>query len=96
VVPWLRRPGARVLLPDWLAITIGPVIVSWRTLDAPELAHELEHVRQWRRHGLWFIPRYLGASRWAARTGGDAYLANPFEVSARLAADRARTSMPGS
>ena len=88
--------GGTLLLPGWLAITIGPVIVSWRTLDRAELqAHELEHVRQWRRHGLWFIPRYLGASRWAARAGGDPYLANPFEVAARRAADRVRATMTG-
>jgi hypothetical protein len=92
VVPWLRRPGARLLLPGWLATTVGPVIVSWRDLDPAELAHELEHVRQWRRHGLRFIPRYLGASRKAARAGGDPYLDNPFEIAARRAADLARAA----
>ena len=92
VVPSLRRPGARWLLPGWLAITVGPVIVSWRPLDAAELAHELEHVGQWRRHGLRFIPRYLGAARSAVRRGGDRYLDNPFEVAARRAADRSKVA----
>jgi hypothetical protein len=96
IVPWLRLPGSRLVLPGWLAITIGPVIVSWRALDGPELAHELEHVRQWRRHGLRFIPRYLRASRGAARAGGDGYRDNPFEVAARRAADRVRATMTGS
>ena len=66
--------------------------LSWRGDPAafsgvPEffIAHELAHVRQWREHGLMFIPRYLAASAAAARAGGDRYHDNPFEVEARAA-----------
>jgi hypothetical protein len=86
VLPWLRRPGQRLLVPNWLAITIGRWILAWRPLDDTELAHELEHVRQWQRYGLLFIPRYLRASWRAARAGGDRYRDNLFERAARAAA----------
>lgn len=85
VLPWLRVFGRRFLLPDWLAITIGPLVLSWRTLDPAELAHELTHVRHWRSHGLLFIPRYLLASQRAAAAGGDRYRDNVFELEARAA-----------
>jgi hypothetical protein len=90
VLPWLRRIGQRFVLPNWLAITIWRWIFAWRPLDDAELAHELAHVRQWRRHGLLFIPRYLGASRQAARAGGDRYGDNAFEVEAEAAAEAVR------
>jgi hypothetical protein len=85
-VPWLRAAGQRWLMADWLAITIGPLILAWRPLSQRELAHELAHVRQWRRHGPMFIPRYLLASHRAARAGGDRYRDNAFEIEARRAA----------
>jgi hypothetical protein len=88
VQPWLRRPGSR-LLPDWLAITIGPLILSWRSLTDAELAHELEHVRQWRRHGVTFPLRYWAESFRARRAGSHWYRDNRFEVEARAAAERA-------
>jgi hypothetical protein len=88
VAPWLRRPAQRLVLPDWLAITIGPVIVAWRRLDDAELAHELAHVRQWRRYGLAFIWRYLRASAAAERAGRDRYRDNRFEREARAASRR--------
>ncbi|MDL2335340.1 MAG: hypothetical protein QFC55_04850 [Chloroflexota bacterium] len=87
VWPFLRRLGARLIMPSWLAITIGCWIFAWRPLDAAELAHELAHVRQWRANGLRFIPRYLGESRRAAAGGGDRYRDNRFEVEARAAAE---------
>ncbi|HET7678488.1 MAG TPA: hypothetical protein VFK38_11625 [Candidatus Limnocylindrales bacterium] len=90
VLPWLRRIGGRLLIPDWLAITIGRDIVSWRPLARAELAHELEHVRQWRVHGWRFPLRYLLASLRARRGGGHWYRDNAFEVAARAAAARAR------
>lgn len=80
----------RLVLPDWLAITIGPLILTWRELDAAELAHELTHVRQWRRHGIAFVPRYLRASAAAAADGGDRYRDNEFEREARRAAENVR------
>jgi hypothetical protein len=92
VLPFLRRPGARLIMPNWLAITIWRWIFAWRPLDPAELAHELAHVRQWRANGLRFIPRYLAESRRAARSGGDRYRDNRFEVEARAAADATRAS----
>ena len=92
VLPFLRRPG-RLLLPDWLAITVGRRIFTWRAMDEVELAHELEHVRQWERHGVLFIPLYLRASWRASRTGGHRYHDNPFEVEARAAAERVRVAL---
>jgi hypothetical protein len=58
VVPPLRRLGS-VLVERWLAITIGRLILAWRPLDEVELEHELEHVRQWERHGFTFPLTYF-------------------------------------
>jgi hypothetical protein len=88
VVPRLRSVGGRVLLANWLAITIGRDIWCWRDLDASELAHELEHVRQWDRFGVLFVARYARASWRGTRTGGHWYRDNAFEVAAREAAAR--------
>ena len=77
-----------MLIPDWLAITIGRDIWTWRALSGAELAHELEHVRQWDRHGPLFVARYAWASWCAARAGGHWYRDNAFEVAARAAAGR--------
>lgn len=88
VVPWLR-PLGRLLLRDWLAITIGSRILAWRVLHPGELAHELEHVRQWGRHGLLFPLIYLAASAAALRAGKRWYVDNRFEIAARAAARRA-------
>jgi hypothetical protein len=77
-------------MPNWLAITIWRWIFAWRPLDDAELAHELQHVRQWRANGLSYIWRYLAASRTAAKRGGDRYRDNRFEVEARAAADAVR------
>jgi hypothetical protein len=85
VWPWLHRPGT-VLPRDWLAITLGGQILAWRPLTDVELAHELEHVRQWRHHGLAFPVRYLLAGWAAQRAGRNWYRDNPFEIEARAAA----------
>jgi hypothetical protein len=90
VVPWLKRPLQRFVLPNWLAITIGKRIFSWRALDEVELAHELAHVRQWQRYGMRFIPRYVRASSRASRAGGDRYRDNAFEKEAERAAESLR------
>jgi hypothetical protein len=92
VIPWLRALGQRFVLPTWLAITIGPVIFSWRALDEVELAHELEHVRQWRKYGLGYVPRYFAASNAAVKAGKDRYWDNEFEVEARAAAEKVRAA----
>jgi hypothetical protein len=84
VVPWMRRPG-RVLLPNWLAITIGRDIFTWRELSRAELRHELAHVAQWRQYGLRFAVRYLAASISSLLTGGGWYRGNRYEVEARRA-----------
>lgn len=93
MLPWLRRPAQRLILPNWLAITIGSTIISWRQLDAVELAHEVAHVGQWKKHGLRFIPRYLLASLAARRAGGDRYRDNLFEVEARAAEEAVRRTL---
>ncbi len=90
VWPWSRRVGG-LILRDWLAITLGGTVVAWRALRDEELEHELEHVRQWRRHGVTFPIRYLGASFSARRTGKRWYDDNRFEIEARAAAKGIRT-----
>jgi hypothetical protein len=84
VMPWLRRVG-RLLLPNWLAVTIGRHIFAWRQLEPAELRHELQHVRQWRRYGAGFALRYLAASVSSLLSGGGWYRSNRFEVEARRA-----------
>ncbi len=93
VRPRLRRPASR-LFPNWLAITIGRHILSWRPLDGPELAHELEHARQWACHGWRFPLRYWASSFRAWRRGANWYNDNAFEAEARAAADTARRRNP--
>jgi hypothetical protein len=87
VWPWLRRVGS-VLLPDWLAISVGPAIFAWRQLSPSELEHELEHVRQWTHHGIGFPLVYLAESLRVARAGKRWYHDNRFERAAREAASR--------
>ena len=89
VLPWLRRIGGLVL-PNWLAITLGRDIFAWRAMTAEELAHELAHVRQWERHGWRFPIAYLAASAKAKRAGRRWYHDNPFEAEARDAVHRLR------
>jgi hypothetical protein len=54
-------------------------------LSPVELAHELEHVRQWRRYGPLFGLLYLAASAVAFARGGRWYGDNRFEAEARAA-----------
>lgn len=82
VWPWLRPIGS-LLLTDWLAITIGRRIFTWRRLSDDELAHELAHVRQWQRHGLVFPLAYLADSMRCRRSGKRWYHDNRFEQEAR-------------
>ena len=81
--------------PGASAITIGSTI-SLRTRAAGNerlLRHELVHVEQWRRYGVFgFLRRYLGAYlRWRLRghRHWDAYRRIPLEIEAEW---RARTS----
>ncbi len=84
IVPWLRRAG-RLVLPNWVAITIGRDVFAWRALNPQELRHELQHVRQWRRYGAGFAMRYAFASLSSLLSGGGWYRGNRFEVEAREA-----------
>jgi hypothetical protein len=88
--PWLRLLG-RLMLPDWLAITLGRTVFAWRALTDVELAHELEHVRQWERMGWRFPVIYLAESLRTRRAGRLWYRDNRFEVEARAAAAAGRT-----
>jgi hypothetical protein len=92
VWPWLKRFGQRLIMRDWLAISIGRWIFAWRPLDEVELAHELTHVRQWKQNGVRFIPLYWAESRRAVRGGGDRYRDNRYEVEARAAAEAVRNN----
>ncbi len=85
----LRALGP-VLIPNWLAITLGRHIWAWRALTDAELAHELAHVAQWARYGVTFPLVYALASLRARRAGRHWYEGNQFEVEARRAAERRR------
>jgi hypothetical protein len=88
VLASLRRPGS-VFFPNWLAITLGSHIWTWRPLDLPELAHELKHAEQWRRLGWRYPFRYWASSLRALRAGRNWYWDNEFEREAKAAADAA-------
>jgi hypothetical protein len=93
-----RRAGCVLVVgiaaPGAAATTIGSVIfVRADSVDDDHLLrHELEHVRQWREHGvLGFLVRYVrpylrwrrrGYSHWAA------YRRIPFEIEAEWIARR--------
>lgn len=80
--------------PGASAITIGSLVSIRRRAagSARLLRHELEHVRQWRRHGVGgFLARYLGpylAWRLRGYPHWSAYRRIPFEVEAEWAARR--------
>lgn len=80
---WFRRR-------DFGAFTLGDVII-YRDLDAlssPTLrAHELRHVQQYRRLGIFFFVVYQLCSLLALVMGRDAYRENWLEMDARLAAN---------
>ena len=87
---WVGGPVA----PGADATTIWSLVLVRRAAaDDPLLiAHELEHVTQWRRHGVvGFLARYLGAYlRWRVRgyPHWSAYRRIPFEIEAEWAARR--------
>jgi hypothetical protein len=80
--------------PGASGITVGSVVSvrRGRELDRRLLRHELEHVRQYRQHGvLAFLRRYAAAYlRWRVRGYGHwaAYRRIPFEASAEWRARR--------
>lgn len=66
------------------AVTLGRIIVFHPAVKptARLVRHELEHVRQWRRHPYTFPLRYV----WGHVRHG--YVGNPYEVAARAAEER--------
>ncbi|MEO6629202.1 MAG: hypothetical protein ABIP03_11620 [Aquihabitans sp.] len=94
-----RRPGYRLWVggpvpPGAGAWTLGSLVIVRRRLAHSSLllAHELEHVRQWRQQGfvgfLWrYLTSYVG---WRARgyPHGAAYRRIPAEIEAEWRARR--------
>jgi hypothetical protein len=66
------------------ALTAGHIVLGRdpRTLDLCR-DHELVHVRQFERFGIFLPPCYFLAMAWLALTGRDGYQDNPFEREAR-------------
>ncbi|MCU1353091.1 MAG: hypothetical protein JWM05_2300 [Acidimicrobiales bacterium] len=89
---WLWSGGP--VAPGAAATTIGSLVLVRRSAaDDPLLiAHELEHVAQWRRHGvLGFLVRYLRpylAGRLRGYSHWSAYRRIPFEIEAEWEARR--------
>ena len=70
------------------AMTFGSTVVASRRLDDALVAHELAHVRQYRRFGPLYLGLYLLGAAWGAVRRGQSYLGNPFEIEAMEAARR--------
>lgn len=86
--PWYAK-----LWRDWGGWG-GPCVFIRRDVSDPAVLtrvrkHELEHVHQQFRWGIFFYPAYLLASIWIWCFGGEnkhSYYDNPFEIAARKAA----------
>lgn len=87
--PWFFRRA------DFAAITIGEVIV-WRDLHAMHdrhlAAHELRHVAQYRRLGIFFFIVYPLLSLLAVVMGREVHGGNWLEMDAKLAANEGEAS----
>jgi len=70
------------------AQTLGRYVVALGPVPADVLAHECEHIRQWRRFGPFYLPIYFGSSAAAFLRGRRPYWDNVFEAGARKRADR--------
>lgn len=79
---WPRRLGWR-----YSAITLGHVVLSLGDISDEMMRHELVHVRQYERWGVFLLPAYLIASVAAMSRGGHYYRDNRFEVAARSPED---------
>lgn len=95
---WLWVDGP--VPPGYAGITLGPlVVVRGDRLTPRLLAHELEHVRQWRELGVArFVLRYLGGYLRARLRGyphRGAYRRIPLEVEAEFRARRRMTPAEG-
>lgn len=75
---WPRKLGWK-----FRAITFGHVVLALDELDPGTLRHELVHVRQYERWGVFLLVLYPAASVVALTRGGHYYRDNPFEVEAR-------------
>lgn len=52
------------IIPSWATAQVWGGTILWKQgvpLDRVTLAHELEHVHQWKRHGAGFAFKYLEA-----------------------------------
>ena len=66
------------------AITLGHVLFGHSTeVLERHRAHELVHVRQFERWGVWLVPAYMMCSAFQWFRGRRAYWDNPFEREAR-------------
>jgi hypothetical protein len=66
------------------ALTLGHVILAVTSGELHQLLpHELVHVRQYERWGMFFFPAYAASSMWQLLIGRRAYWDNWFEVQAR-------------
>jgi hypothetical protein len=75
---WPRRLGWR-----YRAVTFGHVVLCVDAMDERTWRHELVHVAQFERWGVFFFVSYPLASLWAKIRGGHHYRDNRFEVAAR-------------
>ncbi len=66
------------------AQTLGRYVFARETLSDRTVAHEMEHVRQWRRFGPLLIPLYGLSSGLALLRRQHPYWANRFEQAARM------------
>jgi hypothetical protein len=67
------------------AQTVGRYVFCREPLGDRVLAHEAEHVRQWRRLGPFYLPIYFGTSLWGVARGRKPFFDNFLEVAARRA-----------
>ena len=74
---WPRKLGWR-----YRAITFGHVVLAVDELDGETMRHELVHVEQYERWGVFFFPAYALAALAAAFRGGHPYRDNRFERAA--------------
>jgi hypothetical protein len=78
--------AARYLDHQWMPVyaqTLGRYVFAREPLPDHTVAHEMEHVRQWRRLGPLFLPAYLASSGLALLRGRHPYRANRYEEAAR-------------
>ena len=65
------------------ALTLGHTVLGRSPADLDRSrSHELVHVAQYERWGLFFIPAYFGCAGWLWLRGKHPYWDNPFEVEA--------------